>query len=73
MFAFLSIRGTQLINDFTGVVVGDGAVGKVRRCEQMHSSPTIFIDILSLLDVSSHILYDQCIPCKSFPVRSTSR
>lgn len=49
MFAFPAVRGTQLIRDFTGVVVGDGAVGKVRHRERTHPSPAIFIDILSFL------------------------
>jgi hypothetical protein len=49
MFAFPPVRGTQLISGFTGVVVGDGAVGKVRRRERTHPSPAIFMDILSFL------------------------
>jgi len=69
MFVFPSVRGTQLISNFIGVVVGDGAVGKVRRRERTHPFPVIFIDIL---DVSSYILYDQCIPGTSFPY-ATSR
>jgi hypothetical protein len=45
MFVFPPVRGTQLISNFIGVVVGDGAVGKVRRRERKHPSPVIFIDI----------------------------
>jgi hypothetical protein len=44
-----------------GVVVGDGAVGKARR---LHSPDPINYERLKT-DMSSHFLYDQCLPCMS--------